>query len=138
MERRWGIDERLHFLRLETNDKRELVVLTAQYDVFGRLETMNSSIYGSTRPMERRKYDIDGQVIVTQQWNLNLNCLQLTQLNIGEQEKQRWTLHYDLDGRLKAFNEKKVQLANGGAPVKMGQVERSEDEKEPLTGRILN
>lgn len=41
---------------------------------------------------------------------------------MGEADDQRWTLHYDLDGRLKAFNDIKVVLGPGVIPQVFGQV----------------
>lgn len=34
-------------------------------------------------------------------------------MTVGKQKSHRWTIHYDLDGRVKAVNEKKVEISRG-------------------------
>ncbi|VDM44506.1 unnamed protein product [Toxocara canis] len=76
-------------------------------DVLGRMENVEWTVFGEKRPAEKRAYNIDGQ---------------LAQLTMGENENRRWTLHYDLDGRLKAINDRKLSLAAGGVPQRHDQV----------------
>ncbi|VDK46754.1 unnamed protein product [Anisakis simplex] len=76
-------------------------------DLVGRLESVEWSVFGEKRPLEKRTYNIDGQ---------------LTQLTMGEDESRRWTLHYDLDGRLKAVNDRKLTLSAGGVPKSFDQL----------------
>lgn len=35
------------------------------------------------------------------------------QYSFGEAEDRQWTLHYDLDGRLKAINDAKISFSGG-------------------------
>uniref|UniRef100_A0A915BMY1 EGF-like domain-containing protein n=1 Tax=Parascaris univalens TaxID=6257 RepID=A0A915BMY1_PARUN len=89
-------------------------------DILGRLASTEWAIFGEKRPIEKRTYNIDGQ---------------LTQLTMGESENRRWTLHYDLDGRLKAINERKLLLASGGVPQRFEQVIYEVDGNGWTTGR---
>jgi hypothetical protein len=86
--------------------------MEATYDTIGRPEALSWTIFGQRRPTESRTYTINGQV---------------AQLNLGETENLRWTLHYDLDGRLKMMNELKLKLQAGGVPQKFGDVDYGVD-----------
>ncbi|KAK0414638.1 hypothetical protein QR680_011539 [Steinernema hermaphroditum] len=82
------------------------------YDVAGRVEAVQWTVSGVKRPLERRTYNINGQ---------------LAQLIVGERDEHRWNLHYDLDGRLKALNNEKILLGPGGVCKKYDEEEYKVD-----------
>uniref|UniRef100_A0A1I8EAL2 EGF-like domain-containing protein n=1 Tax=Wuchereria bancrofti TaxID=6293 RepID=A0A1I8EAL2_WUCBA len=64
----------------------------------GWVEAVDWIIIGEKRPTEKRTFNMDGQLV---------------QYTIGEADDRRWTLHYDLDGRLKAINDAKISFSSG-------------------------
>uniref|UniRef100_A0A914UIF6 Tox-GHH domain-containing protein n=1 Tax=Plectus sambesii TaxID=2011161 RepID=A0A914UIF6_9BILA len=109
LERMYGAHRELVQLRLVIHGNK-VMEQTAHYDSAGRVEGVERTVAGEQRPPQVRTYNVDGT---------------LGQLNVGDQA-HRWTLHYDLDGRLKAVNDNKLQLING-APVDMEKLKFETD-----------
>uniref|UniRef100_A0A914CCG1 EGF-like domain-containing protein n=1 Tax=Acrobeloides nanus TaxID=290746 RepID=A0A914CCG1_9BILA len=111
LETSYTSDRLVHKHHLTLADSKVLE-MEATYDTIGRPEALSWTIFGQRRPTESRTYTINGQI---------------AQLNLGETENLRWTLHYDLDGRLKMMNELKLKLQAGGVPQKFGDVDYGVD-----------
>ncbi|EFO27446.1 hypothetical protein LOAG_01036 [Loa loa] len=76
----------------------KVVEMRVTRHALGWVEVVDWIVIGEKRPTEKRTFDMDGQLV---------------QYTIGEADDRRWTLHYDLDGRLKAVNDAKISFSNG-------------------------
>ncbi|KAM3723399.1 Teneurin-1 [Dirofilaria immitis] len=83
--------------KLMINDLK-VVEMSVTRHALGWVETVDWTIIGEKRPIEKRTFNMDGQLV---------------QYIIGETDDRRWTLHYDLDGRLKAINDAKISFSDG-------------------------
>ncbi|KAL4003026.1 GHH signature containing HNH/Endo VII nuclease toxin family protein [Acanthocheilonema viteae] len=85
-------------MRKITINELKVVEMSINRHALGWVETVDWTVIGEKRPTEKRSFDMDGQLV---------------QYTIGETDDRRWTLHYDLDGRLKAINDAKISFSNG-------------------------
>ncbi|VDN02037.1 unnamed protein product [Thelazia callipaeda] len=86
-------DANEEILRKLIVNKLKVVEMSVNRHAIGWTESVDWTVMGEKRPLEKRIFNSNGQ---------------LMQYTIDETEDRRWTLHYDLDGRLKAINNVKI------------------------------
>uniref|UniRef100_A0A915PKS0 EGF-like domain-containing protein n=1 Tax=Setaria digitata TaxID=48799 RepID=A0A915PKS0_9BILA len=107
------------FMRKLIINDLKVVEMNVTRHTLGWVEDVHWTINGEKRPIEKRTFNMDGQLI---------------QYTAGDADDRRWTLHYDLDGRLKAVNDAKI-LFSGGNLRNLDQVEYTINENGWIRSR---